>query len=210
MYRCILTHIQVANKNKILPPRFRGRNPVAGLYFRQGYGLWARTGWPPARQKSSVWQQGPGKVMVYSRQRYGLSDTALLLLFLQRPTTTRRQSDSTRRVSGIDIARQLENWQGASDERLWKMIVSPEFGDRIDLSRLTRDLVRQMEKDLGTDLEWVAVEHHNTEHPHVHVVIRGIRSDRRVVTFEPGLREAWNSWYCGRPLHAAARVSYGT
>jgi len=57
------------------------------------------------------------------------------------------------------------------------MIVSPEFGDRIDLSLLTRDLVRQMEKDLGTELEWVAVEHHNTEHPHVHVVVRGIRSD---------------------------------
>jgi type IV secretory pathway VirD2 relaxase len=80
--------------------------------------------------------------------------------------------------SGIDIARQLENWQGTSDERLWKIIVSPEFGDRIDLSRLTRDLVRQMEKDLGTELEWVAVEHHNTEHPHVHVAVRGIRSDR--------------------------------
>jgi type IV secretory pathway VirD2 relaxase len=78
---------------------------------------------------------------------------------------------------GIDIARQLENWQGARDERLWKMIVSPEFGDRTDLSRLTRDLVRQMEKDLGTELELVAVEHHNTEHPHVHVVVRGIRSD---------------------------------
>jgi type IV secretory pathway VirD2 relaxase len=27
-----------------------------------------------------------------------------------------------------------------------------------------------MEKDLDTGLEWIAVEHHNTEHPHVHVV----------------------------------------
>ncbi len=79
---------------------------------------------------------------------------------------------------GVDIARQVENWQGAGDERLWKLIVSPEFGDRIDLSRLTRDLVTQMAKDLGTTLEWVAVEHHNTEHPHVHVVVRGIRRDR--------------------------------
>jgi type IV secretory pathway VirD2 relaxase len=34
-----------------------------------------------------------------------------------------------------------------------------------------------MEKDLGTDLEWVAVEHHNTEHPHAHVVVRGVRND---------------------------------
>ena len=58
---------------------------------------------------------------------------------------------------------------------MWKVIVSPEFGDRVDLSRLTRDLITQIEKDLGTDLEWVAAEHHNTEHPHVHVVIRGVR-----------------------------------
>ena len=79
--------------------------------------------------------------------------------------------------SGVDIARQLENWQRNGDELLWKLIVSPEFGDRVDLSRLTRDLIKQMEKDLGTDLEWAAVEHHNTEHPHVHMVVRGIRSD---------------------------------
>jgi type IV secretory pathway VirD2 relaxase len=82
-----------------------------------------------------------------------------------------------RESSGVDIASQLENWQGAGDELLWKMIVSPEFGDRVDLSRLTRDLIKQMEKDLGTELEWVAVEHHNTEHPHIHMVVRGIRSD---------------------------------
>jgi hypothetical protein len=37
--------------------------------------------------------------------------------------------------------------------------------------------MERMGKDLGTDLEWVAVEHHNTEHPHVHVVVRGLRTD---------------------------------
>ena len=58
---------------------------------------------------------------------------------------------------------------------MWKLIVSPEFGDRVDLSRLTRDLIGNMEKDLGTRLEWVAVEHHNTEYPHVHLVVRGVR-----------------------------------
>ena len=58
---------------------------------------------------------------------------------------------------------------------MWKVILSPEFGDKMDLPRLTRDLIGQMGKDLGTDLEWVAVEHHNTEHPHVHMVIRGRR-----------------------------------
>jgi len=75
----------------------------------------------------------------------------------------------------VDIARQLANWQAAGDQQFWKVIVSPEFGDRIDLSRLTLDLIGQIEKDLGAVLEWVAAEHHNTEHPHVHVVTHGVR-----------------------------------
>ena len=31
----------------------------------------------------------------------------------------------------------------------------------------------QVETDLGTKLDWVAVNHHNTGHPHVHVIVRG-------------------------------------
>jgi hypothetical protein len=59
----------------------------------------------------------------------------------------------------IDIAARLEGWQKASDGRLWKLIVSPEFGDRVDLTRLTRDLIAEMQTDLGMPLEWVAVAH---------------------------------------------------
>jgi type IV secretory pathway VirD2 relaxase len=77
----------------------------------------------------------------------------------------------------VDIGGQLADWQAAGDQQLWKLIVSPEFGDRVDLPRLTHEMIKQMEKDLGTKLEWVAAEHHNTEHPHVHVVIRGMRDD---------------------------------
>jgi hypothetical protein len=56
---------------------------------------------------------------------------------------------------------------------LWKFIISPEFGDRADLQRLTRELMRSIEKDLGGPVEWAAVAHHNTEHPHVHIALRG-------------------------------------
>ena len=92
--------------------------------------------------------------------------------------------DGTARGAGFDaeretaeIAQRLESWQRAGDERLWKLIVSPEFGDRTDLTKLTRDLLSQMEQDLGTPLEWLAVAHYNTEHPHVHVACRGVRVD---------------------------------
>lgn len=38
-----------------------------------------------------------------------------------------------------------------------------------------------MEQDLGTRLDWVAVDHHNTGHPHTHVVLRGITEDGKIL-----------------------------
>jgi type IV secretory pathway VirD2 relaxase len=83
--------------------------------------------------------------------------------------------DATER--GLNIAARLDQWQSAGDERLWKLILSPEFGDKIDLIRLTRDLTKRMARDLDTHLEWVAVSHFNTDNPHVHIALRGVRAD---------------------------------
>ncbi|WP_413207911.1 hypothetical protein [Rhodospirillum sp. A1_3_36] len=38
---------------------------------------------------------------------------------------------------------------------------------------LTRRLMAQVEEDLGTKLDWVAVDHFNTGHPHSHIIVRG-------------------------------------
>ncbi len=66
----------------------------------------------------------------------------------------------------------------ADDRHHFRFIVSPDDAiDMADLKRFTRDLVGQMEKDLGTRLDWVAVDHWNTEHPHVHLIVRGVRDD---------------------------------
>ena len=80
----------------------------------------------------------------------------------------------SRSERNVDIAQRLDEWQKAGDERLFKIIVSPEFGDRIDLENHTRELMAGMERDLKTELEWVAVIHYNTEHPHAHIALRGI------------------------------------
>ena len=74
----------------------------------------------------------------------------------------------------LNIATTLDNWQRAGDERLFKIIVSPEFADRLNLQQHTRELMKRMERDLGTQLEWIAAVHHNTEHPHVHIALRGV------------------------------------
>jgi type IV secretory pathway VirD2 relaxase len=78
-----------------------------------------------------------------------------------------------------DLARTLSEWQKAGDERLFKIIVSPEFGDRINLEEHIRALMAKMEHDLNTQLQWVAVVHRNTEHHHVHIALRGITEDGR-------------------------------
>lgn len=60
------------------------------------------------------------------------------------------------------------------DQRQFRFIVSPEDGaDLSELTAHTRDLMGQVEADLGTKLDWVAINHYNTGHPHVHVIIRG-------------------------------------
>lgn len=86
---------------------------------------------------------------------------------------------------GIDIASRLDGWQQASDPRLWKIIISPEFGERVDLKLLTRDVMRKMSHDLNTGLEWVAAAHFNTEHPHVHVALRGVDAHGREFRLDP-------------------------
>ena len=76
--------------------------------------------------------------------------------------------------AAVDVAKRLASWQSAGDERMFKIIVSPEFGERMDLEKHTRDLMSRIERSLLTKLEWVGVVHYNTGHPHVHIALRGL------------------------------------
>src|SRR5512145_992437 len=60
------------------------------------------------------------------------------------------------------------------DPHQFRLVVSADEGARLtDLKPFIRDLLVQMERDLDTRLDWVAVDHFNTGHPHTHIVIRG-------------------------------------
>jgi len=66
----------------------------------------------------------------------------------------------------------------AGDRHHFRFIVSPDDAEQLsDLKAFTRDLMGQAERDLGTKLDWVAVDHWNTEHPHIHVIVRGVSDD---------------------------------
>jgi len=76
----------------------------------------------------------------------------------------------------VDAKDFVERCEG--DRHHFRFIVSPEDAvEMSDLKTFTRDLMGQMEKDLGTKLDWVGVDHWNTEHPHIHVIVRGRADD---------------------------------
>jgi type IV secretory pathway VirD2 relaxase len=93
--------------------------------------------------------------------------------------------DATR--EGLDVAGTLGAWQEAGDRHLWKVIVSPEQAPRLDLRAHAQVLVAGMERDLGTRLEWVGIDHHNTDNPHVHLLIRGRDARGRPLTLDAQL-----------------------
>jgi type IV secretory pathway VirD2 relaxase len=98
------------------------------------------------------------------------------LRYLQRDGVTRTSERGT--LYGPDKDRAdgklfLEHGQG--DRHQFRFIVAPEDGGEYeDLKPLVRRLMQQAEKDLGTRLDWVAVDHFNTGHPHSHVMLRGV------------------------------------
>lgn len=72
--------------------------------------------------------------------------------------------------------------RGAGDRHQFRFIVSPEDGASFDtLKSFTRELVAKMEQDLGTTLDWVAVDHFDTGHPHTHLILRGATEDGKVL-----------------------------
>lgn len=105
----------------------------------------------------------------------GMAAAKAHLRYIQRDGVTRDgqpgQLYDAERV-GADGKAFLE--RGAGDRHQFRFIVSAEDGAEYeDLKPFVRRLMAQMEVDLGTKLDWVAVDHFNTGHPHTHVMLRG-------------------------------------
>ena len=134
------------------------------------------------RLKLAAAERGPGqrmrRVVVKARivrLKVGSRAADAHLRYLQRDGTTR---DGERgRLYGAETEAadgKAFTERGREDRHQFRFIIAPEDGDCLsDLRGFTRDVMRQMEEDLGTRLDWVAVDHFNTGHPHSHVIVRG-------------------------------------
>jgi type IV secretory pathway VirD2 relaxase len=70
------------------------------------------------------------------------------------------------------------------EKHQFRLIVSPEDAHELDLTGYVRGLMAQVQRDLGRRLEWGAVNHYDTDHPHAHVIIRGVDLDGREVRID--------------------------
>jgi hypothetical protein len=77
------------------------------------------------------------------------------------------------------VNRSLKGSQETSTRRraVYRMVLSPEDARGLDLKQLTRSVMAQLARDagLGGLPPWVAAEHRNTAHPHVHIVMAAQR-----------------------------------
>lgn len=77
------------------------------------------------------------------------------------------------KADGVDGRARLAAWS-REDGRHFRVIVSPENGEAIgDLAGYTREVMARAAADLGRPLDWVAVNHWDTDNPHTHIVLRG-------------------------------------
>ena len=115
------------------------------------------------------------KTRIVKLRGTGAKAAALHLRYIQRDGVTRDGAPGKLygpAAEGADGADFLKRSGG--DRHQFRFIVSGEdAGEYADLKPFVRKLMARMEADLGTGLDWVAVDHHNTGHPHTHIVLRG-------------------------------------
>lgn len=118
------------------------------------------------------------------------------LRYIQRDGVTREGAPGEMYGRDADVADGKEFLARCRDDRhQFRFIVSAEDGAEYpDLKPYIRRLMAQAEHDLGTRLDWVAVDHFNTDQPHTHVMLRGVddRGENLVIAREyiaHGLRE---------------------
>src|SRR5450755_168651 len=166
----------------------RGRGAATALslkdrsaWSRDGSGVRTRT--RRVAVKARVMKLNPQRGAIRGRQFVSARAVDAHLRYLERDGVTKDGAKG----QVYSAQRDVEDGRafldrGRDDRHQFRFIVSAEDGVELsDLRTTARDLMQQMEADLGTKLDWIAVDHHNTGHPHTHIIVRGITDDGKTL-----------------------------
>ena len=119
------------------------------------------------------------RVVRHTGKRFTSAPLARHISYLKRDGVTRDGKDARMFDAASDDADAKGFAERCEDDRHhFRFTVSPEDAAEMeDLKGFTLDLMQNVELDLGTKLDWVAVDHWNTDNPHIHVLVRGRADD---------------------------------
>src|ERR1700730_6629230 len=158
-----------------------------GKEFGRGNGTRGRSTFGRGRRAAlSLAARSPGRrVVVLARivrhqgKRFRSAPLLKHVAYLKREGVTRDGADARMFDAKSDDADSKAFAERCEDDRHhFRFTVSPEdAAEMADLRAFTRELMADAERDLGTKLDWVAVDHWNTDNPHIHVLVRGQADD---------------------------------
>jgi type IV secretory pathway VirD2 relaxase len=168
----------------------RGRDRVASsplrvaALVRRGHG---RLGARAAAKLAPVAGFGPRhnarrvvvKAHVQKLGSHGAQAAARHLRYIEREGVEKDGSPGRLYGSGGPVPREVFEQPRLGERHQFRFIVSPEDARDLDLTDYVRELMVRVERDLGRSIEWAAVNHHDTEHPHAHVIVRGVCREGR-------------------------------
>ena len=119
------------------------------------------------------------RVVRHHGARFRSAPLSKHITYLKREGVTRDGADARMFDARLDAADERAFAERCEDDRHhFRFIISPEDAAELgDLRTFTRELMTDVARDLGTKLDWIAVDHWNTDNPHVHVLIRGRAED---------------------------------
>lgn len=121
------------------------------------------------------------RVVRHRGSKFRSASLARHVAYLKREGVTRDGSDAGMFDARSDLTDERAFAERCEEDRHhFRFTISPEdAAEMTDLRAFTRELMADAERDLGTKLDWIAVDHWNTDNPHVHVLIRGRADDGR-------------------------------
>jgi len=124
----------------------------------------------------------------------GAKSGALHLRYIQRDGVERDGSKGILYDAQGPVQPEAFEGPRPGENHQFRLIISPEDASEMDLTAFVRRVMARVEGDIGRNLEWAAVNHHNTDHPHAHVVIRGVDSDGREVRLDRAYISSGMRW----------------
>lgn len=161
--------LRQANKAGTGKPRKAGQQPGARLGRGHVAARFSAQQLPSNARRVTI------KTRLVNLRQAGKRSTLSHLRYIERDGVS-REGDPGQAYGPLTDQADLNAFEerGRDDRHQFRFIVSPEDAEQLDdLRTYTRHLMSRMEADLGTLLDWVAVDHWNTDNPHTHIVLRG-------------------------------------